>query len=71
MQRFRGGLVFKAHSLCVSFNSRFESNNGEEEEEEGTASAPSVSWRSVCSAWLRGVSYERGENLFLMSEVPL
>ena len=28
---FRGGLVFKAHRLCVSLNSRFESNNKEEE----------------------------------------
>ena len=25
MQRFRGGLVFKAHGLCVSLNSRLES----------------------------------------------
>ena len=30
MQRFRGGLVFKAHRLCVSLNSRLESNNAEE-----------------------------------------
>ena len=28
-QRFRGGLVFKAHRLCVSLNSRLESNNEE------------------------------------------
>ena len=28
--RFRGGLVFKAHRLCVSLNSRLESNTGEE-----------------------------------------
>jgi len=27
---FRGGLVFKAHRLCVSLNSRFESNKEEE-----------------------------------------
>ena len=27
---FRGGLVFKAHRLCVSLNSRLESNNEEE-----------------------------------------
>ena len=26
MKRFRGGLVFKAHRLCVSLNSRLESN---------------------------------------------
>ena len=31
MQRFRGGLLFKAHRLCVPLNSRLESN----EEEEG------------------------------------
>ena len=31
MQRFRGGLVFKAHRLCVSLNSRLESNKEEEE----------------------------------------
>ena len=29
MQRFRGGLVFKAHRLCVSLNSRLESNKEE------------------------------------------
>ena len=28
--RFRGGLVFKAHRLCVSLNSRLESNKEEE-----------------------------------------
>jgi len=33
-QRIRGGLVFKAHRLCVSLNSRLESHT--EEEEEGT-----------------------------------
>ena len=30
VQRFRGGLVFKAHRLCVPLNSRLESNNEEE-----------------------------------------
>jgi len=30
VQRFRGGLVFKAHRLCVSLNSRLESNKTEE-----------------------------------------
>jgi len=29
MQRFRGGLVFKAHGLCVSLNSRLRSNKEE------------------------------------------
>jgi len=31
VQRCRGGLVFKAHRLCVSLNSRLESNDEEEE----------------------------------------
>jgi len=31
VQRFRGGLVFKARRLCVSLNSRLESNKEEEE----------------------------------------
>jgi len=31
LERFRGGLVFKAHRLCVSLNSRLESNTEEEE----------------------------------------
>ena len=30
LQRFRGGLVFKAHRRCVSLNSRLESNTEEE-----------------------------------------
>ena len=31
VQRFRGGLVSKAHRLCVSLNSKLESNKEEEE----------------------------------------
>jgi len=30
VRRFRGGLAFKAHRLCVSLNSRLESNKEEE-----------------------------------------
>ena len=30
VQRFRGGLVFKAHILCASLNSRLESHKKEE-----------------------------------------
>ena len=30
VQRFRGGLVFKAHRLCISLNSRLGSNKEEE-----------------------------------------
>ena len=40
VQRFQGGLVFKAHRLCVSLNSRLESNK--EEEEQGCQGA----WKS-------------------------
>ena len=38
MQWFRGGLVFKAHGLCVSLNSTLESDE-EKEEERPTAPA--------------------------------
>ena len=31
VQRFRGGLVFKAHRLCVSLNSRLGCNKEEDE----------------------------------------
>ena len=31
VQRFRGGFVFKAHRLCVSLNSRLESNKEKRE----------------------------------------
>ena len=41
MQRFRDGLVFKAHSLCVSLNSRLESNQEAEEVEGRRSSAAS------------------------------
>ena len=37
VQRFRGGLVFKAHRLCVSLNSRLESESNKEEK---STSAP-------------------------------
>jgi len=37
VQRFRGGLVFKAHRLFNSLESRLESNKEEEEEERRTA----------------------------------
>ena len=32
VRRFRGGLVFKAHRLCVSLNSRLQGNQEEEED---------------------------------------
>ena len=38
VQRFRGGLVFKAHRLCASLNSRLESD--QEEDKKGAGHAP-------------------------------
>ena len=35
MQRFRGGLVFKANRLCVSLNYRLESNTEEKKKFDG------------------------------------
>ena len=35
MKRFRGGLVFKAHRLCLSLNSRLERNKEERGETDG------------------------------------
>ena len=48
MQRFRGGLVFQAHRLCVSLNYRLESNQ-EEDVGVGSGFAPQVAgfWRAV------------------------
>ena len=49
VQRFRGGLVFKAHRLCVSLNSRLGSNK---EEEEGSGRGPErrrEMWRAAAS----------------------
>ena len=42
VQRFRGGLVFQAHRLCVSLNSRLESNK-EEEKRPGKSGITSIS----------------------------
>jgi len=38
-KRFRGGLVFKAHILCVCLNSRLESNKEEEDTSAGDEEA--------------------------------
>jgi len=48
VQGFRGGLVFKAHRLCVPLNSRLESNNEEEKKVQG--------WREPGHVWRCGVS---------------
>ena len=48
MQRFRGGLVFEAHRLCVSLNARLEHNKEEEDgplleaAEEGIVEVPGL-----------------------------
>jgi len=51
VQRFRGGLVFKAQRLCVSLNSRLESNKEEED--------LSASLRSACFCFLRSICFWR------------
>jgi len=51
VQRFRGELVFKAHTLCVSLNSRLESN---EEEEEMCSDDDGAVWRGQGGARRRG-----------------
>jgi hypothetical protein len=40
VQRLRGGLVFKAHRLCVSLNSRPESNKEEKEDGQEAVATP-------------------------------
>ena len=45
VQQFRGGLVFKAHRLSVSLNSRLQNNKGEEECAWGSASRPNSGLR--------------------------
>ena len=52
MQRFRGGLVFKADRLFVSLNSRLESNKEEEEEamREAASDAETIAWNFICSS---------------------
>ena len=59
VQRFRGGLTFQAHGLCVSLNYRLESN--QEEEEEGLG-VPKVAKVEEVVA-LRGRREEREERL--------
>ena len=48
VQRFRGGLVFKPHRLCVSLNSRLESNK-EEADSRVDHSTPSASGAAHCA----------------------
>jgi len=40
VQRFRGGLVLKAHRLCVSLNSRLESIKEEKKTLKGVSTPP-------------------------------
>jgi len=54
VKRFRGGLVFKAHRLCVSLNSRLESKEDEEDLKSRRSFAPrpmqdSISVRLFCA----------------------
>ena len=53
VQRFRGGLEFKEHRLCVSLNSRLEGNKEEEEtglDEEARLEPPASYAASCCRA---------------------
>ena len=52
VQRFRGGLVFKAHKLLVSLNPRLESNK----EEEGWRQTERVDANSSSAAVYRSYS---------------
>ena len=50
VQRFRGGLVFEAHRLCVSLNSRLEINKEEKKSltvTAGTRRGKSAPWRGA------------------------
>ena len=55
MQRFRGGLVSKAHRPCVSLNSRLESDEEEEEDGPGLEVGGTRGWlaRLVEGLWFR------------------
>ena len=62
MQRFRGGLVFEAHRLCVSLNSRLASNE-EEEQEAGSYNSSRGGSKSNCWAgWFCGHSTAAGNS---------
>ena len=52
VQRFRGGLVFKAHRLCASLSSRLESNTEDEEGFDTAARAANVA-RVRVTAYIR------------------
>ena len=87
MQRFQDGLVFKAHRLCVSLNSRRKSNKEEEEEDADETPPASLAYagcyrgtslirntpllRPCRRTMPRAVWWSGGGGLFLMSEVPL
>ena len=63
MQRFRCGLVFKAHGLCVSLNSRLESNEEEEEYRAFTRALAERGRGATTHLQIQGYltpSYERG-----------
>jgi len=58
VQRSRGGLVFKAHRLCVSLNSRLASNN-EEGRRPGRSRRRGVSVRGEQKAGAQGCEFSR------------
>ena len=60
-KRSRGGLVFKAHRLCVSLNSRLERNE-EEEKTEMDGSVQEMDGSEKLSVWLTETRLEHKLN---------
>ena len=73
MKRFRGGLAFKAHRLCVSLNSRLESHKEKEKKTMATLEAfhqRSPSSASSTSEVPVGLCYQLGgDNISVLSAV--
>ena len=55
VQRFRGGLVFKARRLCVSLNSRLESNKEEEDRRTCKGGGEEAGWNPSWRVYRTGV----------------
>jgi len=74
VQRFRGGLVCKAHRLCVSLNSRLESNTAEEEDCLGRARSD-LAVHAIAAALVGAARHDRLRRTspspaVLLSDVP-
>ena len=72
VQRLRGGLVFKAHRLCASLNSRLESNKPEEEKASISARTTCMSLRIACRRVLWAISkFALVIHLWVICETPM